>query len=1002
MKNSFIVFVLVFSFIGNHYLASQDRTSGIRATGFQQIKERNFFCGTPEMTPEYIKKTAENTKKTDKDFFLKTAQHMKKISKVTYQIGDTMQFYAVDHTKNEFYTLTAELKAIGQRTQVWVEKAELENGRVTSEIINSIIERLEHSTPQSSKNPDKGIVDLETEYFGSPPNKDGDGLVDFLLLDIKDNYPNISTYYAGYFTPNDQAPGDGSNMRDMLYIDTYPSLSDINNLFNNLAHEYQHLIHYNYDKNEVTFLNEGCSQYAQILTGFNFDNPTPFLINTNRALTQFVNASDPGIFADYTKVQLWVLYLAEQLGDAFIKSLIQNPENGIQSIKSLLSSVTPQISWETLFGNWIIANILNNTQINPEWGYVLPEAKLFKASPHHHHNEFPVAVNNERINAVAGKYSSFSDGITLDMAFDFNFVKAKAIEFAQNETRVVTIDPSTGFSEDKFGSTYNKITVCFYNPVELDEDYSYTANAEQSYFVRELSYDDGVNDILYTTESGAFVNILWFGYHTPGSGWAVKFHPPNQNSQLLKFKFYGGVFDKGSFEIRIYDDSGKNNSPGRILAPPKQITIEPSAYFKWIEVDFTDQSGFLTGFENDFYISIQHSIGDTSAVILAIDKLSNPDSKSWALFGSTFDEPGWIPFVDLKVTTDRDETISLENFTLMFRAEMTFADEEEPVLNAGFLQHPVFSENLDIYAFGEKELAMANLTGEITFGDTIETLEFQESGSSGKIFVDNDVVITQNGKVDIYVEGTNKYGFIKKDTTISFNVQGIQTNTEGKISTLDKRVSLTIPPFALERNSKIIAANGIPFQPGKKLIKVSELSDTGLGKPVTFSPFINLSANAVLSFKIDKKSEKEFNGKNLYIAHLKDGRWFPLSSYFDEEMKTISAFITSLGTYQLRYNRENEITVPLEYNLYQNYPNPFNPSTTIKFSLKRNEFVSLKIYNILGQEIKTLLRSYKEKGIHTVVWDGTDSKGKPVASGLYFYRLRTGNFSKTLKLIITR
>jgi hypothetical protein len=97
------------------------------------------------------------------------------------------------------------------------------------------------------------------------------------------------------------------------------------------------------------------------------------------------------------------------------------------------------------------------------------------------------------------------------------------------------------------------------------------------------------------------------------------------------------------------------------------------------------------------------------------------------------------------------------------------------------------------------------------------------------------------------------------------------------------------------------------------------------------------------------------------------------------------------------------IITPDDYHLEQNYPNPFNPSTTITFSLPLNKRISLSIYNMNGQEIKKLIDDADyNPGAHSVQWDATDNEGKPVASGVYIYRLTYGNFSKTKTMTLVR
>ena len=95
--------------------------------------------------------------------------------------------------------------------------------------------------------------------------------------------------------------------------------------------------------------------------------------------------------------------------------------------------------------------------------------------------------------------------------------------------------------------------------------------------------------------------------------------------------------------------------------------------------------------------------------------------------------------------------------------------------------------------------------------------------------------------------------------------------------------------------------------------------------------------------------------------------------------------------------------IPETFSLAQNYPNPFNPSTTIEYKLPVYSLVSLTIYNLLGQKIRSLLsQTQKPAGPHRVIWDGKDDSGRRVAAGVYFYKLKANDFSKVKKMIIVR
>jgi hypothetical protein len=94
--------------------------------------------------------------------------------------------------------------------------------------------------------------------------------------------------------------------------------------------------------------------------------------------------------------------------------------------------------------------------------------------------------------------------------------------------------------------------------------------------------------------------------------------------------------------------------------------------------------------------------------------------------------------------------------------------------------------------------------------------------------------------------------------------------------------------------------------------------------------------------------------------------------------------------------------VPTTYSLGQNYPNPFNPATTIAFSVKTAGQVNLSIYNVLGQEVRSLVNEFKDAGNYSAYWDGRDNGGGEVASGVYFYRIKSGDFNDIKKMVLMK
>jgi CubicO group peptidase (beta-lactamase class C family) len=90
------------------------------------------------------------------------------------------------------------------------------------------------------------------------------------------------------------------------------------------------------------------------------------------------------------------------------------------------------------------------------------------------------------------------------------------------------------------------------------------------------------------------------------------------------------------------------------------------------------------------------------------------------------------------------------------------------------------------------------------------------------------------------------------------------------------------------------------------------------------------------------------------------------------------------------------------FSLIQNYPNPFNPVTAIQFSVPKDSYVNLKIFNILGKEVATLISGDVSAGYHKVIWNGRDKTGKPLSSGMYFSRMESGSFSVVKKMVLLK
>jgi len=131
---------------------------------------------------------------------------------------------------------------------------------------------------------------------------------------------------------------------------------------------------------------------------------------------------------------------------------------------------------------------------------------------------------------------------------------------------------------------------------------------------------------------------------------------------------------------------------------------------------------------------------------------------------------------------------------------------------------------------------------------------------------------------------------------------------------------------------------------------------------------------------------------NVYVTGMSDG------SGTERDFCTIKYVQGVTGVKDETGDRER----PSEFDLSQNYPNPFNPSTKIEFTLARSGFVTLQIYDTLGRKVRTLVSEELSSGYKSVIWDGKNEDGKDVASGVYFYQLKVGDFSQPKKMLLLK
>jgi len=147
-------------------------------------------------------------------------------------------------------------------------------------------------------------------------------------------------------------------------------------------------------------------------------------------------------------------------------------------------------------------------------------------------------------------------------------------------------------------------------------------------------------------------------------------------------------------------------------------------------------------------------------------------------------------------------------------------------------------------------------------------------------------------------------------------------------------------------------------------------------------------------------------GHNLYFSSDTGKTWAsqletnnPIDIVITDELKGWVLTRSSVYRTATTVGTRGDIQEPEQFSLYQNYPNPFNPSTTLRYGIPEEELVTLIVYDILGNVVRTFSAETKPAGWYNQVWGGLDDSGQPVPTGMYLTRLQAGSYSKVIKML---
>ena len=413
----------------------------------------------------------------------------------SYNVGDKKSWYADDFSFgiDIRYLVPSTCKAVGTHCYIFVEDTSWTAGRVNQNAVDSVHIYFDSKTPA---NPSKGIFETDTAAFGNPPDVDQDPKIIILLLDIKDGYSGSGGYIAGYFySLNEINPSQPqystSNFTEMFYIDVNPAnlaaTSGLNDALSTLAHEFQHMIHFNYDINELTFINEGCSVLAEVNCGFPIYTQSYYAANPNHYLLDWHRTNGTAVLTDYSRAARFFVYVRDHVGMGFFKPFVASTLTGIAGIDAAFQAINSPLRFADLLKNWFIANELDDRTIDAQYGYIYPGLPKSAGRTYLIPN---VPLTTDIVQNYAVQYITFKFSSQLKATFIVNnpALLLKAVETGPSSKRVLDVTSGVEFFDPLYGSTYTEIDFVIIN-TDPSNSYTYTYRASGVSQKIELRYD---------------------------------------------------------------------------------------------------------------------------------------------------------------------------------------------------------------------------------------------------------------------------------------------------------------------------------------------------------------------------------------------------------------------------------------------------------------------------------------------------------------------------------
>jgi len=895
-----------------------------------------------------------------------------------YNVGDTDTFWKWDLSimPPQNVEESATCRAVGEHCYIFVSDAEW-NVHMNQDDIDVIYPYLEETTMSGL---DYGAVEMDIITFGPVP-------------DVHDNDPKLIVYYSelqsyggtafdGYFNAFNQLTdqqaqsyGEHSNECEMIYMNCHPLDPAAPIRISVLSHELEHLIHWGMDVNEDTWVDEGCAEYAMHIFGLP-DPITSFPGNSNNNLTVWDQN-----WSDYIKTYLFFTYLAENYGGSdIISAVVAESQNSINGVQSALVTQGFQEPFESVFTNWTNANFLKD--------YLTLDLPTF--TPAAWHNTFP-ANGSFSVEGWAARYIKIGNGENdLNITFSSDGIYNVNILFYNDNgnTGMENFVMAAGNGEvfvPAFDDEFDYIGINVTNITNGEQNFSYTITEEINEDNIELwtyNFLNNTNTLISATRQ---INSTLCNVYVDDEIWNITIDAedveyirnafedstasdPTKGIYELDTEMFGQTSDidnNNKTNILIYDidDEDINGyfSPSDLLG---------GSYSNNMELLYIDDNPHGSGINSSYcYATLAHELQHL------IHANYDSNESTWVnegLAGFAQWVNGWIsPYWMMLFIQNPDNNLVQWN------------------AGADYPQSYLFMQYLyEHYAFGENNIIpnLVQSTENSTNGLDAALMETGWGDDVTSIDVFNNWVIANHINDPVFMEGFYSYS----DNPIGTG-QFVLTNT-------DEHANYPISVTDVSMNHWSV--NYVLFEDTGSDFQVSfDGNDTSSDFHVQFVTFYNDEPDQLVHMELDA----EMNGTTVLTGLDNKVLMIVTDTYTSYSQITYSYDATDAVS-----SEDDEINILSQYSV-TNYPNPFNLQSsdrstgmTISYNIPLNGNVQIDIFNIKGQKVTSLQNEFVNSGENSVNWDGRDNTNSVVSSGIYYYRITSGQFTEMKKIMLLK